>query len=842
MATATITPISQPRSAGLLQECATLARPQIAHALDEVLTKTDDVLFKLANSADTSNRQNLFFDAMRELRLKRETVARNFADSFDRNLATAQERAQARERHSVSRADDLASEGELSLLELDEVEENLAIANFCETMKSRCGRELYALDQRMAVVLKVARLDDELNPFGPKAIGNQLKRALAVLESGPEVRLTLYKMLDKTAGAALLQLYVEINQRLAAAGILPVLAKPTVPHAATHRTRVTIESESDSLEASGEDVFSTLQQLIEGGRQGSAGGPAFMRGGMQGGSGVPTILNVGGTVPGSGSGGVPGLGGMGSGAGGPGAFSGFGAGTGEPGSFGGMPSSGGTGGGFVSLPMLVESLTALQRNNAVGGNMPPNGDTDAGPGPAAAGSGADGQSNSNVVRALRASGAIGNVAPTQDLTLEIVSLLIDHILEDRSIPDAIKALIGRLQIPLLKVALLDKDLFSRRSHPARRLLDALAAAAVGWYDGLPKSDRLYDKMEEVVQRIATDFVDDVGLFVEVLEDFEAFIAAEDSAAETRAEASSRSLRTREQLVLAKMEVDSALRARLEGFEVRDFVHQFLQDYWRQLLIITHVEAGPDSEKWAAQLGTVDELVWSVQPKATRDDRKAMSARLPSLLKEIKAGMLELEMEPAVCSKFLSMLASVHVTSIKSIEESSIAARRVARDELAHAGDVAAEPVTAKDPSASEEFIKQGLARLFERKAGDAAPLDIDFSTFEDPDKTVPDGRLDTVDPELAPFVDKVMSLDPGDWVEFDSGDGAKTRARFTWISEASGRYLFTNRQGERMLESTLLDLAREFQAGGADIIKAEADPLFDRILANVIDQLEGAAA
>jgi hypothetical protein len=682
-------------------------------------------------------------------------------------------------------------------------------------MKSRCGRELYALDQRMAVVLKVAQLDDELNPFGPKAIGNQLNRALTVLDSGLEIKLTLYKMLDQTAGAALLQLYVEINQRLVAAGILPALTNPTVPRAATHRTRVTIESESDSPEASGEDVFSTLQHLIEGGRRGGAGGPALMPGGPHGpGSGAPTILNVGGAMPGSGSGSLTGIGAMGSGGGGPGGFS-------------GIASS--TGAGFVSLPMLVESLTELQRNNAGGGYALANGET-----------GPDG--SGNVVRALRASGTIGNVAPTQDLTLEIVSLLIDHILEDRSIPDAIKALIGRLQIPLLKVALLDRDLFSRRTHPARRLLDALAAAAIGWYDGLPQSDRLYDKMEEVVHRIATDFVDDVGLFVEVLEDFEAFIAAEDSAAETRAEVSSRSLRTREQLVLAKMEVDSALRTRLEGFEIRDFVHQFLQDYWRQLLIITHVEAGPDSEKWLAQLGTVDELAWSVQPKATRDDRKAMSARLPSLLKQIKAGMLELEMEPAVCSKFLSMLASVHVASIKTIEESSIAARRVARDEIEHAGTGPAEPARANDPSASEEFIKQGLARLFERKGGDAARLDIDFSAFEDPDKTLPDGRLDAVDPELAPFVAKVVSLDPGDWVEFDSGDGAKTRARFTWISEASGRYLFTNRQGERMLESTLLDLAREFQAGGASIIKAEADPLFDRILANVIDQLEGAAA
>ena len=38
----------------------------------------------------------------------------------------------------------------------------------------------------------------------------------------------------------------------------------------------------------------------------------------------------------------------------------------------------------------------------------------------------------------------------------------------------VEALLGRLQIPTLKVALLDKSFFSSKSHPARRLLDDVA--------------------------------------------------------------------------------------------------------------------------------------------------------------------------------------------------------------------------------------------------------------------------------------------------------------------------------------------------------------------------------
>jgi len=292
-------------------------------------------------------------------------------------------------------------------------------------------------------------------------------------------------------------------------------------------------------------------------------------------------------------------------------------------------------------------------------------------------------------------------------------------------------------------------------------------------------------------------------------------------------------------VLAKLDVDAALTQRLEGHEVRDFVHQFLTDYWRQLLILTHVEHGPDSARWSEQLATVEELVWSVQAKSTREDRKDLSARLPTLLKALRAGMLELEMPPAEASKFLSMLASVHVAAIRTIEDSCIAARRVERASAptpeAPTGVTTASGIDA----ASEAFVKEGLARLFERRcAGETEALDIDLSAFEDPDRTLPNDALEVADPGLAPYVEQVTSLDPGDWVEFDSGDGSITRARFTWISPASGRYLFTNRQGERMLDTSLVELAREFQAGGARIIKAEADPLFDRMLAEMVDRLE----
>ena len=92
-------------------------------------------------------------------------------------------------------------------------------------------------------------------------------------------------------------------------------------------------------------------------------------------------------------------------------------------------------------------------------------------------------------------------------------MLFEYILDDRNLPDPMKALLSRLQIPMLKVAILDSVFFASKNHPARRLLNNLARASVGWADDgdrCPKS--LYGQVSSIVDRVLSEFSDDIGLF------------------------------------------------------------------------------------------------------------------------------------------------------------------------------------------------------------------------------------------------------------------------------------------------------------------------------------------
>jgi hypothetical protein len=81
----------------------------------------------------------------------------------------------------------------------------------------------------------------------------------------------------------------------------------------------------------------------------------------------------------------------------------------------------------------------------------------------------------------------------------------------------------------------------------------------------------------------------------------------------------------------------------------------------------------------------------------------------------------------------------------------------------------------------------------------------------------------------------------GTWVEFTGADGTtKERAKLSWISPISSKYLFVNRKGLKVADKTVQALAIEIRRGDAAIL--EEVPLFDRALDAIVERLKAAHA
>ncbi|BBP03149.1 hypothetical protein TPL01_05740 [Sulfuriferula plumbiphila] len=417
----------------------------------------------------------------------------------------------------------------------------------------------------------------------------------------------------------------------------------------------------------------------------------------------------------------------------------------------------------------------------------------------------------NILRDIRAAGLVMVDSHVDAFTIDIVAMLFDYIFDDRTIPDKLKALIGRLQIPVLKVAMLDKQFFSKKAHPARRLLDEIAAASIGWHDAGEYNTRLFDKLDGTVQSILADFSEDVGIFTTLLDDLLEFLATHRSQTESAIEQSAQNIQAAERAEIAKVVVADEIRRVSAGLQLPDTIREFLDGPWQQVLSHAFAEQGAHSQAWKTSLQTMQDLVWSVKPKRNTEDRLSLVIMLPDLLKHLREGMNSAQIDPTEREVVFSRLVTCHAAAVK-------------------AGLQLQQELQSGDLHASAMADSPAAGRAAPTETGGAS-LPVSAERFE----------LDAADDDRTEdeYTNLAHSLKKGDWLEFHNDDGMRL-ARLSWVSSMRGIYLFTNNEGMDALTIALPRLAARLRDKEARIV--EAAPLTERAVEKLILNLQNVTA
>ncbi len=453
---------------------------------------------------------------------------------------------------------------------------------------------------------------------------------------------------------------------------------------------------------------------------------------------------------------------------------------------GGAPGSGpAPGQAVVQGAELLETLTRIQQ-----------GDLSA----MAAAAVQAGDGGANVLRQLKASGIGAGMVQMDAMTLDIVAMLFDQLFDDPKIPAGLKGLIGRLQIPVLKVAIADKSLFTNKAHPARQLLDSLGEVALRLPADFNTSHAFFGRVEAVIQEILDGFQEDVAIFATARERLEALLAEEDQRVEQKASAVAARMEQAENLAVAKSAADEEVRIRAQSHKLPGPVLEFLVEHWLKLLLVLHVKHGKDSDEWKNAVQAMDQLIWSVEPKSTASDRRALAAIVPGLLKRLAAGLQTAGADDQVRAQFFTQLMAYHTEALGMAGNGKKAESKPAD---ARAPDFTG-PVTVKNPFGAGEVQVAGLGA----RDADGAP-----------------------------------ALTMGTWVEIrEKGSEAPRVAKLLFVSPKKTRYLFSDRRGQNVLQLTRAELARRMRARElVRLDKAPEEPLFDRIMASLIGKASSLA-
>jgi hypothetical protein len=392
-----------------------------------------------------------------------------------------------------------------------------------------------------------------------------------------------------------------------------------------------------------------------------------------------------------------------------------------------------------------------------------------------------------------------NVATIDEDTIDLVGMLFEFILEDRNLPATMQVMLARLQIPYLKAAILDRKLFAHRQHPARRLLDCLAEQAKGWSEESDRDRRLHDKVKSTVDQLLHDFDDDMGIFERLLVDLQQFQDLNKRRSELAEQRVAESTRGREKLEQARRRAAREILDRIGEHKLPPLVHGVLARAWANHLVLTLLRQGEGSPEFKSALRFVDDFIASTKPATTLESRQTLRQMLPGIERALRQGLANVAFQEQDIERLLGQLHTYYRQQLGETLEATEAVV-VGEDAAMLAIPDSIQPVIDQDttpPDSAEEDLVE-------------APLD-------------------------SPEWHQVQSLQPGTWLEFCLPDEPMTRAKLSWISPMSGRYLFVNRRGLKVADYSPQELTVLITDGHARMLAANA--LFDRAMTAIVDKL-----
>lgn len=428
--------------------------------------------------------------------------------------------------------------------------------------------------------------------------------------------------------------------------------------------------------------------------------------------------------------------------------------------------------------------------------------------------------HTNVVKLARDSEAARKVSPQEAVALDIVAELFDHVFGDQNVAEGVKALVARLQTPVLRLAMANQRFFADRGHPARLFLNAISDIAVRWGKFANAQDPVYRKLSELIDHLADTFDGDIKAFEDANHALAEFLTRQEAAEAEESRALAEAVRVREEEIRIQREgqlraqkaADAAINPLLKG-DMPPAIEQFLVSYWRDVVQGRIFASGPESVPVAEALTVASELIWSVVPKHTAEDRKKQAASAPFLLKRLNAGFDEVAASPAERGAFMDALVELQLAALR-------ADRR----------------------PATKTSVKEAVAKAANRPpAPKAAPtLQVSHTTgtgVRVQDISLAEGTgLSAEDTPDRGHLRNVRQLVRGDWVDFITA-GQSRRERLTWINPSRTLLLFSNSASACAISITPEALAVRLKNQTAKLVKRET-PMFERALDGAVRSLD----
>jgi hypothetical protein len=353
-------------------------------------------------------------------------------------------------------------------------------------------------------------------------------------------------------------------------------------------------------------------------------------------------------------------------------------------------------------------------------------------------------------------------APEADDALELVVRLFDTLHRQWPVAASAHRLLDRMLLPILRAAVADGAFFERREHPARLLLEQVLEASRDWLDD--GDSGLLAPLEPLLDRLGHE-PPSPALYTDLAAELERQVAQLQRRAQAAERRHVEAMQGRERLEQARQRAAELLAGLMAKAAPNASVRTLLEHAWSDVLALTLLRHGEQSETFARRLVITDQLLGRLPP-----------GNLETLQAEVEAGLQQIGMHGEEATQLAQRLIGAGAV-LHEADAPGLAMRLKQRHP---AGEVAPAPAAAVVPSAE-------ALRLHQR-----------------------------------------LSQHPGGWFEFTTPDGQRVRRKLAWYSARAARGLLVTRQGQRAEEIGLAELAQAIAAGKVRELPAVNESDLDR--------------
>lgn len=725
---------------------------ELKSVLESFFEQADDSLFSLADRAGSNKDQSAYFDAMRELRLRRKAMMLSMLQYVSQAF---NELGRFKPVRSGGKLEDVSHDS-LTLMDHAELEEQVAIESLTNRLRNRHQEQVRMLAARVRHLVPDLDLSDDQVPLSPEVICGGIAEACADLDIDIRAKLVVLKLFERLLADKLGPFYQLCNQTLVADGVMPGMKNAPVgrapgPQPRTAPASAPVQPQAQPAQAPAQeagDAASSTATFNE----------------------LSALLRQGGEAP--------------------------------------VVTRPAGGDGVLDTARLLARLTDLQATYS--------------------------EQASEQVMPLRqqlqpvlqpAEGSKVALAQVDSDVINLVSMLFDFILDDRQLHPVMKSLIGRLQIPVLKVALNDRNFFNRGGHPVRKLLNELALAAIGWNEKRAgMRDPLREKIEEVVGRVLSEFTDSVALFEELLKDFGHFMDLD----RRRRELVEQRLRDAEEGRARQERASQAAKEvmldQASGRDIPEAVQALLDGPCTRYLQWIMLRQGEESQAWQDACDMVSGLVWTVDPRpVTANTRAELLRAIPGVVEEFREALKEISWDPFATDAAIRDLELAHVDAFQKLVA---APSRKPEPEPVAAPE---QPPQVTEPAVTEAEAVAEAAVEAEVRPGESASAAAEQAVAE------PEPMMDASPVIAEEWLSRADQLRVGSWVELQRDADTRLRCKLAAFIKATGKYIFVNRSGAKVAEYQRDELAMAMQEGAISML--DDGLIFDRALESIIDNL-----